>query len=298
MKKLKFVLLLLLYIFALDSCAFANPKRIVSLSPVGTEILFALGQENNIIAVTNFCDYPKEALLKPKIGDFASLNYEALLLMKTDLLVLQDMHMQFTPELNRLKIPYVILEQESIKDVCNSIEKLGKICGVPEKSAVKVKNIQNDINSIKKTLKGKKKSKVLVCVSRELSGTKVTNFYAAGTKTFYNELIELSGGYNAVTEKRVSYPQISMEGLSKLNPDVIIDLVGDSKYYHSKDEINAEVVFNEKYLKDQWQKGAGLSASMSEHITVLFGTVYLRPGCRIGLILKSFAKAIHPEVKW
>ena len=49
----------------------ASPKRIVSLTPVGTEILFALGQKDNIIGVTNFCDYPPEALKKPKIGGYA-----------------------------------------------------------------------------------------------------------------------------------------------------------------------------------------------------------------------------------
>ena len=73
----------------------AFPKRIVSLTPVGTEILFALGQGDNVIGVTNFCDYPPEALKKPKIGGYAEVNFETLLSKKADLLVLQDMHLQF-----------------------------------------------------------------------------------------------------------------------------------------------------------------------------------------------------------
>ena len=73
----------------------ASPRRIVSLTPVGTEILFALGQGDNVIGVTNYCDYPPEALKKPKIGGYAEVNFETLLSKKADLLVLQDMHLQF-----------------------------------------------------------------------------------------------------------------------------------------------------------------------------------------------------------
>jgi iron complex transport system substrate-binding protein len=99
---LPFMMLMVLLSFGY---AEASPKRIISLTPVGTEILFALGQGDNIIGVTNFCDYPPEANKKPKMGDFAALNFESLMAMKTDLLLLQDMHMQFTPSWTGLRYP-------------------------------------------------------------------------------------------------------------------------------------------------------------------------------------------------
>lgn len=261
-------------------------------------MLFALGQQNNIIGVTNFCDYPAEAMNKPKIGDFASLNFELLISMKTDLLVLQDMHSQFTPQLDRLKIPYIVLNQNSVADILDSVTRLGRVCGADKAAARTVRKIKDDIALISSKVKGKKAQRVLLCVSRELSEPRISSFYAAGQNNFYDELISLAGGKNAVPERHISYPQISMEGLGKINPDVIIDLVGESKYYHSRDNIDTNTVFKEDYLKAQWRRSSGVKAVKDGRISVLRGTVYLRPGCRVGTILKSFAEAMHPDVKW
>ncbi|MFA5672710.1 MAG: ABC transporter substrate-binding protein, partial [Synergistaceae bacterium] len=117
MKRSKLFLPIIIIMLMLPITAWASPKRIISMTPVGTEILFALGQGDNIIGVTNFCDYPPEANKKPKMGDFAALNFESLMAMKTDLLLLQDMHMQFTPQLDRLKIPYIVMKQNTIDEI-------------------------------------------------------------------------------------------------------------------------------------------------------------------------------------
>jgi iron complex transport system substrate-binding protein len=268
------------------------------MTPVGTEILFALGQGDSIIGVTNFCDYPPEATKKPKMGDFAALNFEMLMSMKTDLLLLQDMHMQFTPQLDRLKIPYIVMKQNTIDEICDSITRLGKICSAQDKAQKLVSGILADVKMVTSKVKGLNKPKVLLCVSRELSEKQINSFYVAGNNNFYGEMIALAGGENAVTEKKISYPQVSLEGLMTINPNVIIDLVGDKTFYHSKDKIDVDTIFNEKYLKGQWQRSAKVDAVNKGRIYIMQGTVYLRPGARSGLILKAFAKAIHPEVKW
>ena len=81
-----YVALSLLILFA--AAAAAAPVRIVSLSPVGTEILFDLGQGDRVVGVTEFCDYPPEAEAKPKVGGFTEVNLENLVAMGADLLVL------------------------------------------------------------------------------------------------------------------------------------------------------------------------------------------------------------------
>ena len=289
---------MMLMMFLSFGYAEASPKRIISLTPVGTEILFALGQGDSIIGVTNFCDYPPEATKKPKMGDFAALNFEMLMSMKTDLLLLQDMHMQFTPQLDRLKIPYIVMKQNTIDEICDSITRLGKICSAQDKAQKLVSGIRADVKLVTSKVKGLDKPKVLLCVSRELSERQINSFYVAGNNNFYGEMIALAGGENAVTEKKISYPQVSLEGLMTINPNVIIDLVGDKTFYHSKDKIDVDTIFNEKYLKGQWQRSAKVDAVNKGRIYIMQGTVYLRPGARSGMILKAFAKAIHPEVKW
>ncbi|MGE4446597.1 MAG: ABC transporter substrate-binding protein [Synergistaceae bacterium] len=298
MKKSKLFLSIAVILLTLPGMAWSSPKRIISMTPVGTEILFALGQGENIIGVTNFCDYPPEATKKPKMGDFAALNFESLMSMKTDLLLLQDMHMQFTPQLDRLKIPYIVLKQNTIDEICDSITRLGKICSAQDKAQKLVSGIRADVKMVTSKVKGLNKPKVLLCVSRELSENQINTFYVAGNNNFYGEMIALAGGENAVTEKKISYPQVSLEGLMTINPNVVIDLVGDKTFYHSKDKIDVDTIFNEKYLKGQWQKSAKVDAVNKGRIYIMQGTVYLRPGARSGMILKAFAKAIHPEVKW
>lgn len=289
---------LILTFLIIPASAEAGPRRIISLTPVGTEILFELGQGANIIGVTNFCDYPPEALKKPKIGDFAAINFEAMISMKTDLLLIQDIHKQFIPQLEKLKIPYIVLKQNSIDEICDSITRLGKICEAGKKASALVARIRSDVVFVTSKVKGRVKPRVLLCVSRELSESYINSFYVAGNNNFYGEIIALAGGENASKERKTSYPQVSLEGLMQINPDVIIDLVGDKTFYHSKENIDVNTIFNEKYLKAQWERSARVNAVKDHRVNIMEGTFYLRPGPRIGRILKAFAKAIHPEVKW
>ena len=286
--------------FVSAHAASAQPKRIVYLTPVGTEILFALGQGENIAGVTNFCDYPPEALKKPKIGGYSEVNFEALLLQETDLLVLQDMHRQFCSDLERLKIPYVIVKQESIEDIYEALSKLGNMCGAERKASEITTRMKRGIKAIEEKVRGLPAPTVLLCVSRELSEKSISIFYAAGARTFYNEIIERAGGKNALLREKsgAAYPKISQEGLIAVDPQIIIDLVGERSFYHSMERIDLDEVFSQRYLVGQWLSGAAVRAVRNRRVTVLDGTVYLRPGPRLPVILEAFAKAIHPEVKW
>ncbi len=280
--------------FAAFPC-WASPKRIVSVSPVGTEILYALGQEKNIAGVTNFCDYPPAAKKKPKIGGFSDINFEQLIAAKADLVVLQDMHRHYLPDLKKLHIPVFVARQENIAQVCDSIERLGAVCGAKKTADKITAEMMREIEAISKKTAALGKPRVLVCVSRELTEPAINTFYAAGRRSFYSEIIEKAGGVNAVTDTKAQYPKISQEGLAAIDPDIIIDLVGEREFYHSIDNVDTEKVFNKKYLTDQWLAGPRVKAVRAGRITILGGTIYLRPGPRLPRIMEAFAKAIHPE---
>lgn len=261
-------------------------------------MLFDLGQGDNVIAVTEFCDYPPEAAAKPKIGGYAEINFEALLAMRTDLLVLQDTHEQFVPQLKRLRIPFVMLRQNSVDEICASITRLGAKCGAEKAAASRVASIRAGLAKIAAKTSGAGRPGVMLCVSRELSDRRISGFYIAASDNFYNELIKLAGGKNASGKTRSAYPHISVEGLLRLDPDVIIDLVGDRKLYHSKEPVDADVIFDKNYLTAQWRNSAAVKAVKNGNIVILEGTVYLRPGPRVAVIAAAFARAIHPELRW
>jgi len=273
----------------------AAPKRIVSLTPVGTEILFDLGQGENIIAVTNFCDYPAEALKKPKIGGYAEFNFEALLAMNIDLLVIQDIHTQFVPELEKLKIPYMVIRQKNLSEIYDSIELLGKACSAEKQAAARIASIRKELAEIAAKTASRPRPRVMVCVSRELSEPQISSFYIAAANNFYSELIRLAGGTNVSENTRVAYPHISTEGLLRLNPEVIIDLVGDKDYYHAKEAVDKDVVFRKEFLTAQWRNCAAVDAVINDRIAILEGTLFLRPGPRVAQVVRAFSRAIHPE---
>lgn len=300
MKYLRRFLLLFLLISAFTAASEAAPRRIISLTPVGTEILFDLGQGDNIAGVTYFCDYPPEALKKPKIGGYSEINFETILLQNADLIVLQDMHRQFCADLDRLKIPYLIVKQESINDIYEALASLGKICGAEKKAAEITARMKREIEAIEKQVKGLPAPSVLLCVSRELTEKSISIFYAAGVRTFYNEIIERTGGRNVLKGEKsgAAYPKISQEGLFALDPEVIIDLVGERSFYHSMENVDLDKVFQKEHLTGQWMTCTSVNAVRNRRVTVLDGTVYLRPGPRLPVIMKAFAKALHPEVKW
>ena len=83
-----------------------------------------------------------------------------------------------------------------------------------------------------------------------------------------------------------------------MDPEVIIDIVGERTFYHSMEKVDLNIVFNKAYMKKQWLSGPRVRATQSGRVVILDGTMYLRPGPRLGQVLLAFAKALHPEAKW
>lgn len=297
-KPVKIIALLLLFVaFLLSSPVLAAPRRIVSLSPVGTEILYMLNQGGNVVGVTDFCDYPPEARRVPKVGGFTGISLENLISMTPDLVVLQDIHEELASKLSGLGVPYVMAKQESVEDVYRSILAVGAACSVGELAERRAADIKSSIALIAEKTASLPKRSVLLCVSREPGEPRISAFFAAGGKTFYDELIALAGGENVLKNASAAYPKISAEGLVSLDPEVVIDLAGDGAYYHSSGNIDRDALFAEERLRGQWLSGPKVRAVRGGRVSVLCGTVYLRPGPRIPEILKAFAAAIHPEAE-
>lgn len=262
-------------------------------------MLYALGQGENIIAVTEFCDYPAEAGTKEQIGGFAGFNLEALLARKTDLLVLSDIHEQFLPQVQALGIPCVLLRQKKVEEIFAGLEDLGRACGAEEKAAGIITAIRKEIGKVtEKTAAASPRPQVLLAVSRDLAEPRLTSLYIAGRNTFYDELINMAGGQNASREEGIFYPRISLEGVLKIDPEVIFDLVGDRSFYHSVGPVDLDTLFYPAALQAQWKKSADVPATREDRVFIFEGTVYLRPGPRVAQILRSFAEKIHPEIPW
>ena len=108
--------------------------RLISMAPSITEIVFQLGISDNLVGVTKFCNYPKEAKLISKVGGFLDPNLEAIISLKPDLVLLLEAENDVKLKLDSLKIKSISVEHKTIAGILSSIKKLGKSLGRSEQA--------------------------------------------------------------------------------------------------------------------------------------------------------------------
>lgn len=229
-----------------------NFKRIISLSPSTTEIIYFIEKENDLIAVTNDCNYPLSATKKEKIGKFGFINIEKIISLKPDLILsTKDMERQLK-QLEKYNIPLIKLENNSIENIFNNISYLSKILNTKDKS----RELKNKyINLVKKVKKNNKK--VLFIIWHE-------PIISIGNNTFINEIIEKSGYINITKNINSGYLKVNDEFLLKNNPDII--LIPESNF----DKIN--------FSKKPWKY---LNAVKNKKIYKVNDDIFLRPSPRV-----------------
>lgn len=192
-----------------------EPKRIVSLAPSNTEILFALGLDRRIVGVTNRCDYPPGAKKKPKIGD-QIISVERVLAARPDLVVAHAvLNAGVIPTLERKGLCVIAVDPITLVDLMNDILKLGRATGSLVKAGSVAESMRADIQRAKADPKGEERRTVAV--------VQINPPWAAGSGTMVDELIEIAGGRNVAAGVK-GYKQISNEKLLALDPEVVLIL--------------------------------------------------------------------------
>ena len=205
------------------------PKRIVSLTPSNTEILFALGLGDQVVGVTTYCDYPEEVKQKAKIGDLQG-NPEEIVAMKPDLVVAKwTLNEDVVSKLRKLEIPVLCVEPESVEGVYNSIKLIAQVTGTSDKGEEIIAGMKKKIEGAQQKVAGVpegERVKVFIEVGNE-------PLFTAGKETFVDELLGLAGGINIAGDIK-GYQMYSQETVVKNNPDYILAV--DSYYIDVKKE--------------------------------------------------------------
>lgn len=219
----------LIFIILLSSCliffgGFLETKvlyakeRILSLKPNITEILYKLELQDQIVAVTSYCDYPKKALSKPKVADYLRINAEkALLLNPSLILISKENTQQRDLELfKKRNVEIMVLDFDSIKAIQESILKIGKRLAKTEDSLSLVQEMKLAFKTLRKLNHQKNKKVVIVVGQRPL--------VVAGGKNYFNDLLAILGYDNISKASELKYPHYPMEKLIEKKPDIIFDL--------------------------------------------------------------------------
>ena len=195
------------------------PQRIVSLAPSNTEILYALGLEDKIVGVTDYCDYPAAAKAKQRVASYTTPNIEKLVSLEPDLILAESIHEKTVlPSLENLGFTVIVSYAKSLDNVLNYINLVGEITGKSSAANKLVADMGDRIEAVKakiEILETNQKPKVLYLIWHE-------PIWTMGSATFTNDLIQVAGGINIFAEDFKKSRVVSYESIISKNPNIII----------------------------------------------------------------------------
>jgi iron complex transport system substrate-binding protein len=263
-----------------------HARRIISMAPSVTETLFALGLGDRVVGVSRFCNYPPEAAQKPRIGGLFDPNFEAIVALHPDLIVLLDGSAENRPAFGKLRLPTLVVGHKSVDGILASITTIGQACGVQPRAEALAADLHARIRRVQAKVAGLPQPRVMFAVERTLGTGKVQDVYVAGADGHLDRIIALAGGQNAY-QGTVRFPVVSSEGILKMNPEVIVDMV--PRLIPGADRTT---------LADDWQQLAQVDAVKHNRVFVLDDDYVSVPGPRFILFVEKLARLVHPEADW
>jgi iron complex transport system substrate-binding protein len=221
----------------------ANPKRVVSVSPAVTEIIFALGADSVLVGRTDFCQHPAEALEIESIGGISNLNVEKVISLHPDLVISGSMVPQKAVEqINKAGVPLVcVIEKPSFEGLFGNISAIGKLVGSSETAERlndslrgEVENIHLDTNTTVPT--------VYYVVGFGKGGN-----FTAGGNTFINDILKRAGCRNIA--ENIEGWEYSLESLLMADPDYILIRKEDAETFcHTEPYTKLSAVKNNRII--------------------------------------------------
>jgi cobalamin transport system substrate-binding protein len=258
------------------------PQRIVSLAPSTTEIAFAVGAGDRVVAVDQFSDYPDAAKSLPKVTQGFNYNYEQIVALKPDLVLAAGITApDVVKKLEDLKLTVFVVGAPvtTFDNVKNDIQLEGQALGASDQAKQVTAAMDQKIADVKAKVA---QAKTTPRVYWELDSTDPTKPYAPGPGSFINDLIQIAGGVSVTANAKEAYAQFSAEEIINANPDIII--LSDASYGTTVDSVKARPGWNV------------IDAVKNNKVYPIDDNLVSRPGPRLADGLEAAAKLIHPEV--
>jgi iron complex transport system substrate-binding protein len=254
----------------------AEVKRVVSLAPNLTEIVFALGKGDQLAGDTDFCDYPPEATRKPHVGGPVNPNFEQIVALKPDLILATAINRRETVDaLDRLGLPVYLTDPHSVDGMIGAVEHLGAALHSEESARPLVNDLRARLADLDRRLAAAPQRKVLFVVWTE-------PLISIGRGTFITDALRHAGA-RSVMDAATEWPRINLEEMVRLQPEYLVFAsahAGDAQ--HDIDALRA---------RPGWRE---LNAIRRGNIAVISDAIN-RPAPRMVDAIEQLARALHPE---
>ena len=246
-------------------------KRVVSLAPNLTEIIFAVGAGEKLVGVTTFCNYPAKANEINKIGDTLKPNIENIIALKPDVVFVTTASQleSFSKTLDQQGTKVFVTNPKSLDSIYKSIETIGDILGKKENAANIVSEMKKRVETVENKTAKAEKITTFVQIDKSL--------YTIGQSAFLTDIVSKAGGISVTNDVPMDFPMLTKERAIKLNPQTII--LSESPDNNEPNDAfkNSDAVKNNKIYK-------------------INADILSRPGPRIVDGLEQIAKSLHPEL--
>jgi iron complex transport system substrate-binding protein len=194
----------------------ASPRRILSVAPSNTEILFALGLSKKIVGVTDYCDYPAAAKKKPKVGGMI-LNMEKIVALKPDLIFAKyDLQKSGIEQMEKLGLRVYAVNPRTVQDTLATVAGIGRATGTEARAKAIVAKMRRELAQAKLvSARDKKHPRVLSIIQSK-------PLIVAGPKTFMDDAIRRAGAVNVAEDAKEPYAPFSLEAAVSRRPEVLL----------------------------------------------------------------------------
>jgi len=265
-----------------ESIIETQPQTIVSLAPTNTEIIFALGLGDKVVGVTEYCNYPEEALTKQTVGGYSTINVEKIVTANPDIIFANPMNGQENIDsLRQLGYTVIVIQSDSVDGTYDAIQMIGTCTGTTAEADSIISDMKIRIQAITDKLTGvTEKPTVMHAMS-------VDPYWVSGSNTFQNELITLAGGTNAFADVD-GWGVVTLEKLLTTDPEIILVDSG------SKMGTTGENTLQKAFLTDE--RLSSITAVKNKAVYVMDSDTFDRSGPRIVDSLEQLAQILHPEI--
>jgi len=259
-----------------------SPKRIISLVPNVTEILFAIGAGPQVVAVSNYDVEPPEVRSLPTVGALVDPDTEKIISLRPDLVITYGSQTDLQAQLKRAAIPFFDYRHGGLDHIMVTMRALGARTGHVEQAEKVARDLEAAINAVRTRVAGKPRPRTLLVFGREPGSLR--NIYASAGRGFLHDMLVVAGGEDVLTDVDRESAQVSTEMILARKPDVIL-------------ELNAATRLNEADLKavvDPWMTLSAVPAVRNKRVIILNGPGLTVPGPRVVDGIEKMANALHP----
>jgi iron complex transport system substrate-binding protein len=249
------------------------PKKIITLAPNLTEMIYDLGLGRHLVGNTTFCDYPPEAKSVTKIGDMLTFNLETIVSLKPDLvfITVAGNTKETYDKFRELGIKIFVSNPTSFNGIKKTYLDLGKIFGIEETAKKRIDEWNSVVDSISSASKEFPLQSAMFLVDLKPA-------MLAGKSTFLHQYLNFCGLKNIAEDSPMNYPMFSREDILKRNPDFIIYMAGKHETVTT--------------IKEAYPEWAQLKAVKENKIILVDRDLYPRPGPRFIVALKDLSSLL------